>query len=111
MEKKERDLLLIMYLLPFCGYLIPFGNVIGPMILWMMKKEESPMLDEAGREVLNFQITIFLMYFIAGILCFVLIGYLLLPVVFLIHVIYTIISIVEASKGRVYRFGMAIKLF
>lgn len=51
------------HLAGFLGLIIPFGNIIGPLIIWSMKKKEYPFVNEQGKESLNFQIT-YLIYFI-----------------------------------------------
>ena len=45
------------HLLGFANYLIPLGGILGPLVLWMLKKDESRDVDEQGRESVNFQIT------------------------------------------------------
>src|SRR5688572_25430917 len=39
------------------GFIIPFGNIIGPLVIWMMKKDQHPFVNDQGKESLNFQIT------------------------------------------------------
>ena len=88
---------------------IPFGNVWGPLILWLWKRDGNPALDEHGKEVLNFQISMSIYLVVAGLSIIVLVGFVLLPVVALVHVILTIIGTIEANKGRMYRYPMTIR--
>lgn len=99
------------HLSSFVGYLIPMGNILGPLIIWMMKKEEFPLVDDQGKEALNFQIsiTIYALVAGAGIFCF-LIGAVLLPVVMIFDIVYTIIAAIEANKGNRYRYPLTIRM-
>lgn len=84
--------------------------VIGPLIVWLMKKDQSPYLDHQGRELLNFQISYLIYTFVAFLLCFVLIGVPLLFVIGIATLVLTIIGIVKASDGVIYRFPLTIRM-
>ena len=88
---------------------IPFGNIIGPLIIWLIKKDDFPMVDDQGRESLNFQISMTIYTIVSFLLCFVIIGFLLLPVVLLVDLILVIIASVKANKGDVYRYPFTIR--
>jgi uncharacterized Tic20 family protein len=101
----EKNLALIMHVLSLVGF-----SLIGPLIVWLVKKDESAFIDAQGRELLNFQIS-FLIYAIVCIpLCFVLIGIPLLIVVGIASFILTIIALVKATEGKIYRFPVTIKM-
>ena len=101
----EKNLALIMHVLSLVGF-----SLIGPLIVWLMKKDESAFINAQGRELLNFQIS-FLIYAIVCIpLCFVLIGIPLLIVVGIASFILTIIGLVKATAGKIYRFPVTIKM-
>ena len=101
----EKNLALIMHVLSLVGF-----SLIGPLIVWLMKKDESAFINAQGRELLNFQIS-FLIYAIVCIpLCFVLIGIPLLIVVGIASFILTIIGLVKATEGKIYRFPVTIKM-
>ena len=57
MEKQERDMGMLVHLASFAGYLIPFGTILGPLIVWLMKREEFEFVDVCGRNCLNFKIS------------------------------------------------------
>lgn len=84
--------------------------IIGPLIIWLMKKDQSPYLDQQGRELLNFQISFFIYALVAVLLCFVLIGIPLLLAIGIGSIILTIIGIVRASEGNIYRFPLTIRM-
>jgi len=94
----------------FGGYLMPLGgNIIVPLILWLIKKDQSPFVDYHGKEALNFNISIAIYYIIAGLLVLVLIGFVLLAAVFVIHVVFIIIAAIRASNGEYYRYPLTIR--
>ena len=95
----ERTLGIVMHILGLVGF-----PIIGPLVIWLMKKDTSAYLNDQGRELLNFQLTYFLYSVISFLLVFVLIGIPLLVVVGIASLIFTVIGIVNASEGRVYRF-------
>lgn len=106
----DNSLAVVMQLLGFAGFVFPFGNIIAPLILWLIKRAESPLLDRAGKEVLNFQISYTIYAAVAGILCFVLIGFLVLPVVFILWVVLMVVAAVKTSNGEEYKYPFTIRL-
>jgi uncharacterized Tic20 family protein len=87
-----------------------FVGFLGALIIWIIKKDESPYIGEQAKEALNFQITIMIAGFVSGLLCMVLIGFLLLPAVFVLNLVFCIISAMAASKGEHYRYPFALRL-
>lgn len=105
----EKQWAMICHLGALSGFLIPFGNVIVPGVIWSMKKESSPLVDKHGKESLNFQLSLLIYYFVAAILCIVLIGIPLLFALFLIQVISIIQATVTADKGEFYHYPITIR--
>ncbi len=106
----EKTWAMIAHLSAFAGYVIPFGNVIGPLIVWLVKKDEYPLVDDQGRESLNFQITMSIALLISIPLVFVLIGILLLIVLPIVNIVLIIIGAIKASSGDPYRYPFCIRL-
>ena len=52
----EHNLGMIAHLLGFAGFLIPFGNLLGPFVIWLIKGKESEFINDQAKEALNFQI-------------------------------------------------------
>jgi uncharacterized Tic20 family protein len=103
--RNERNLAVIAHLL---GIVTSF---LGALIVWLVKKDESPFVDDQGMEALNFQITIFLAEAVAGMLVPVVgIGCVILPIVLVGNFILCIVAAVSASQGRWYRYPMALRL-
>lgn len=87
-----------------------FTGWLGPLLIWLVKKDQSAFVNDQGREVLNFQITMFIAYVVCLLLGIVMIGFFILPVVLIFALIFTIKGALAASKGRAYRFPFAIRL-
>lgn len=88
---------------------IPFGNIIGPLVIWLIKKDEITIVDEHGKESLNFQISLSIYSIISFFLCFVFIGFLLLPAVLIVGLVFVIIATIKANKGEQYRYPLTIR--
>jgi uncharacterized Tic20 family protein len=83
---------------------------IGPLIVWLVKKDQSPFVVEHAKEALNFQLACFIAALICVPLAFVIVGFILLPVVVVGNVIFSIIAAMEANKGLPYRYPYTIRL-
>jgi len=92
------------------GFIVPFGSLIGPLIIWQLKKNEFPIVDDQGKEALNFQITTLIAAIVSGILIFVAIGIVLLIVVAIASLVLTIIAAIKANNGETYRYPFALRL-
>lgn len=90
--------------------LVPGVGFLAPLIIFLIKKNESPYIGYHARESLNFQITLFFAYLIFGVLCLILIGFLMLMVVGIAHLVLVIIATVRASEGNLYRYPVNIRL-
>ncbi|XKG62808.1 DUF4870 domain-containing protein [Mesobacillus maritimus] len=85
-------------------YAISFFTVfIGPLVIWLVKKNESSFIDYHGREYLNFLISYAVYGIVSWILMIVLIGFILAPVVGVLGVVFTIVGAIKAYEGQEYR--------
>jgi uncharacterized protein len=98
------------HLSALAGYVIPFGSIIGPLVVWLIKKDEMPFVNSQGKEALNFQITMAIAALISIVLVFVVIGIFLLWAVAILDLIFIIIAAIQASKGVDYRYPFALRL-
>lgn len=96
-DNNERVLAAVIYIISF------FSTFIGPLIIWLIKKDESSFIDFHGKEYMNFFISYTIYAIISGILMIVLIGFLLLPIVGVAWTVFTIIGAVKAYDGQAYR--------
>ena len=86
-----------------------FSFVPG-LLVWILKKDDSPYLADQAKEALNFQVTMLIAQFIAGILVWVLIGFFLIPLIWLLNVVFCIIAAISTSKGETYRYPFCLRL-
>jgi uncharacterized protein len=107
---EEKNWALAAHAASLIGFIIPFGNIIGPMIVWLMKREQMPYVNEQGKEALNFNITILICTLISLPLMFIVIGIFLLFVLFIAWLICTIIAIIKSSEGVSYRYPFTLRL-
>jgi len=89
---------------------IPFGNIIGPLIIWLVKKDQMKPVDEAGKESLNFQISMTIYAAVAGILSLIVIGVFLLIAIVVVDVVLVIMASVKANSGEKYVYPLTIRL-
>jgi hypothetical protein len=107
-SKDERTLAMLCHLLSFSFVIVPLGNILGPLVLWLIKKDEMPFVDRHGRAVLNFQITYTIVVLVAVLLVFVGVGICILAALPVVHLITGVIGAVRAQDGRPYTYPMAI---
>ena len=88
---------------------ILFGFIV-PLVVWLIKKDQSPYLADNAKEALNFQITVTIGYFASGVLMAVLIGFLLFPLIMLANLILCIMAAVKTNNGETYRYPMTLRL-
>jgi uncharacterized Tic20 family protein len=88
----------------FLPILPVFGGILGPLIVWLIKKDQYPFVDEQGKEAVNFQITILIYTAIAAVLLLVCIGILLLPAVIITDIVLIVMASIKANDGFHYRY-------
>ncbi len=109
-NKDARMWAMICHLAGLAGILVPMiGNIVAPLIVWQIKKEEDPFIDEQGQEAVNFQISMSLYMVICIPLCFICVGAFLVPAVALFYLIFLLIAAVNANNGHHYRYPLTIR--
>ena len=86
-----------------------FGHLLGPLIVWLIKRGDAPEIDANGKESLNFQISMLIYDIIAGILCLVVIGIFILVALWILNTVFVIIASVKTSEGKTYRYPFTIR--
>lgn len=110
-SKDEQNWAMACHLSALAGFLIPFGNLAGPLIVWLIKRAEMPLVDTHGKEALNFQITVSIAAAICVALMFVLVGFVLIFIVGLGALVLTIMAAVKVSNGEFdYKYPLTIRL-
>jgi uncharacterized Tic20 family protein len=93
------------------GFFVPWaGHILGPLIVWLAKRNDSPEINEHGKESLNFQISMLIYNVIAGVLCLVLIGFVILAILHILNLVLVIVASIQASEGKLYRYPLTIRL-
>ena len=104
----ERNWAMLCHLSAFAGFFFPFGGIIGPLVCWLTKKDESVWVNENGKSSLNFQLSMLLYIFLAIPLCFIVIGIPIIVLLGTLKVICVIIASVKAGKGDKFRYPLVI---
>ena len=113
-NKDARMWAMICHLSALAGLVVPVvGCIIGPLIVWQIKKEEFPFVDEQGKEAVNFQISMSLYLLISAILwiplSFVCIGVLIPTGIGIVDLVFLLIAAVKANDGYHYRYPLTIR--
>jgi uncharacterized Tic20 family protein len=109
-SREARQWAMFCHFAAFLGLIFPFGNLLGPLILWQLKKETDPFIDAQGKEALNFQITVALAAVVCFMLIIVVIGFPLLMLVGVGALVLTIIAGIKANEGVAYRYPFTWRL-
>lgn len=110
-DKKSRNWGMLCHLSALASLVgIPFGHILGPLIVWLLKKNDYPFVDEQGKESLNFQISVSIYGIVAAFLIFIKIGILLLVGLLLADLIFVIIASIKTSNGEHYHYPLTIRL-
>jgi uncharacterized protein len=105
-NQDEKTLAIVMHVLGLVGF-----PIVGPLIVWLIKKDASSYLDAQGRELLSFQLSVLIYSFVSFLLCFILIGVPMIIAIGAASLVLTIIGLVKASDGQIYRFPWIIRFF
>lgn len=109
-ERQSRTWGMLCHLTGLACYIgVPFGNILGPLIVWLIKKDEFPFVDDQGKESMNFQISMTIYAIVAGILIIFLVGLPLLLVLIIAHIVLIIVAAVKANEGEAFRYPFIIR--
>ena len=109
-QKDERTWATFCHVAAFAGLIVWYcGNIIGPLVVWLVKRQESAFVDENGKEAVNFQISMTIYYIVATVLILALIGFVILPALFVFNIVCTIMAAVKANDGKEFRYPLCIR--
>ena len=93
------------------AFVMLFGipSIIGPVVMWAIKKQEDPFVDFHGKEAVNFNISFLIYAVVSAVSILVLVGVVLLPVVLLTWFVLVIVAAVKAGSGEYYRYPFTIR--
>ena len=106
----ERTWSILVHLAALSALVIPFGHLLGPLVIWLIKRSEMPMVDRHGKEALNFQITVTLASFVCGLLFIVGIGVVALFVLLVADAVLVIMAAVKTSRGEAFSYPFTLRL-
>lgn len=110
-EPREKIWAMVCHLSALTGCIIPFGNIVAPLFIWLLLRKQYAYVDEQGRQALNFQLSVTI-YFIVSLICIlILVGFVLAPLVLLLNFIAIIVAAVETGNAKHFRYPLAIKFF
>jgi len=108
-EAQERNWGMFCHLAALSGFVIPLGNIIGPLVVWLMKKDESEYVNQHGKESLNFQISISIYCLISVILILVVLGIFLLIALGILTLVLIIVAAIKANNGEDFQYPLSIR--
>ena len=106
----ERTWCVFTHLSALSMFVIPFGHLVGPLVMWLIKRGEMPMVDRQGKEALNFQLTVTIVSLLCSPLVFVGIGIVVLALIWVADLILIVVAAVKTSEGAVYRYPFTCRL-
>jgi uncharacterized Tic20 family protein len=109
-SKEERNWAMLCHVATLAGFVIPLGNIIGPLVIWLLKKDEYPLVNDQGKEAINFQISILIYLIVSAVLVLAVVGIVLVPAVLIFDIVSTIIAIMKANEGIAYRYRLTIRM-
>lgn len=109
-SKEERNWAMLAHLSGLLAFATLIGGILGPLVMWLIRKDDMTFAADQAKEALNFQISVFVAGLIAGVLCLVLIGFVLLALLVIVDLILVIIAAVKASEGVTYRYPFNLRL-
>jgi uncharacterized protein len=110
-ESRARQWAMILHLSLLAGFVGPFGGFIAPVLIWQLKKDEYPAIDEHGKNAVNWIISAVIYGLGSAILCFVFVGFLLLLILGVVAVAFPLIAGIKANSGEVWKYPGAIGFF
>lgn len=110
-SQDEKTMALLSHILTLAGaFVFLIGGFLPPLIIYLIKKDESKFVSEHAKESLNFQITMAIGFIISFVLMFVIIGVLLAAVLGIIELVLIIVATIKASEGKLYRYPFNLRL-
>jgi hypothetical protein len=88
---------------------VPFGFLLGPLVFWLIKRNDSPLVDQEGKKALNFQLTVFIAFLACIPLILILVGIFLIMMLVVLDAIFVIIASIKISNGEAFEYPFSIK--
>jgi uncharacterized Tic20 family protein len=108
LTETERNWAMLCHLSAFAGFFFPFGGIIGPLICWMSKRDDSAWININGRAALNFNLSMLLYIILSLPLCIIVIGIPIVMALGTLKVVCIIIASIKAARGEMFRYPLSI---
>jgi uncharacterized Tic20 family protein len=109
-SKEQRNWAMFAHLSALLVYPTLIGGIVGPLVIWLMRRDDMPFAADQAKETLNFQITVYLAGLVCGILMLLVIGFSLAVILVVAHIVLTLVAAVKASEGVAYRYPFNLRL-
>ncbi len=110
-SENERTWGMLAHLSALVGLVLPLvGNILGPLLVWLTKRDESAFIATQAKEALNFNITVTLLGVVCGFLALIFIGFLLGTALFIAWLVVTLVAAIRASEGVLYHYPLSLRL-
>jgi uncharacterized Tic20 family protein len=90
--------------------IVPGIGIFGPLVIWLIKKDESSFVEANAKESLNFQLTMLICFIVSWILAFIVVGFFLLAALGITNVVLVIVATVKTSENKIYRYPFNFRL-
>ncbi len=111
LTENERTWGMLAHLSALAGVVVPlFGCVLGPLVVWLGRRDQSSFVEGQAKEALNFNISVFLALIVCSFLMLVFIGFILGAALFIAWLVMTLIAAIKASEGIPYRYPFSLRL-
>ena len=108
-DVSARNWAVVLHLSQFAGYIIPFAGLLAPILIWQIKKNDVPGLDEHGKIIANWMISAFIYGVLCFFLTFILIGFLGFAALAVMAIVYPIIGAIKANDGVAWKYPLSIE--
>lgn len=105
----ENSYLALMHISQLGGYVLPCLGFFAPLILWMLNKDKSARVNVAGKEIINFIVTMVIYAIISAVLCLIFVGFFLLGLVAVLQIACAVIAAIKANNGENYVYPITIQ--
>jgi len=109
-NSEEQTFSMLCHLSALSGIIIPFGHIIGPLVFWLIKKDQFPEVDRQGKEALNFQISMTIWMFLSGILVLIVIGLFALIALGVLDLVIIIVAAVKSNNGERFKYPLTLEI-
>ena len=109
MERETRQWAFFLHLSVLAGFVVPIAGFVAPIVIWQLKKDDLPGIDAHGKNVVNWLISKLIYVVVSVVLLLAVIGFVLLPVVLVLGIVFPIMGAVKANNGEVWKYPLAIR--